>query len=48
MKLDESQNATNNTSFSDDQFSDQSVRTSQNFARKLKNTENLHRNLQLH
>jgi len=33
MKLDESQNATDNTSFSDDQLSDQSVRTSQNFAR---------------
>jgi len=38
----------NNTSFSDDRFGDQSVRTSRHFARKLKNTKNLHRNLQLH
>jgi len=35
MKLDESQSATNNTSFSDDRFSDQSVRTSRHFARNL-------------
>jgi len=48
MKFDESQNATNNTSFSDDQLSDQSVTTARNSARKLRNTENLHRNLQLH
>ena len=49
MKLDESQNATNNTSFSDDQLSDQSVTTAQNSAGKLKkNAANLHRNLQLH
>jgi len=30
----------NNTSFSDDRFSDQSVRTSRNFERNIKNTEN--------
>ena len=34
----------NNTSFSDDRFSDQSVRTSRNCERNLKNTANLHRN----
>ena len=38
----------NNTSFSDNRFSDQSVKTSRNSARKLKNTANLHRILQLH
>jgi len=38
----------NNTFFSDDRFSDQSVRTSRNFERNLKNTENLCRNPQLH
>ena len=36
MKLDESQNATNNTSFSNDQFNDRSVRTSQENSRTQK------------
>jgi len=38
----------NNTFFSDNRFSDQSVRTLRNFERNLKNIENLYRNPQLH
>jgi len=48
MKLGESQNAANNTYFSYDQLSDQSEKLVRNSARKLKNTANLQRNLQLH
>jgi len=39
MKLDESQSAMNNTSFSDDRFSDQSVRTSRKLRKKPQERE---------